>query len=57
MDLGSLWLWEKQKLPCIIREETGNPAIDDLRERVSELAGIDLNTFFDGNGSGGAAST
>ncbi len=37
-------------------QESGNPAIDDLRERVAELAGINLTDFLEegkGAGSGG----
>jgi hypothetical protein len=52
MNLGTLWTWEKQKLPCRIRQESGNPAIDDLRERVAELAGINLAEFLDDNAAG-----
>lgn len=42
MELDKLWQWEKRKLPCVIRSETGNPAADDLRERFAELAKTDL---------------
>ncbi len=42
MGLDKLWQWEKRKLACRIRPETGNPAGDDLRERFAELAGADL---------------
>lgn len=42
MQLDELWQWEKRKLACRIRPETGNPAGDDLRERLAELAGVDL---------------
>jgi hypothetical protein len=52
MNLGTLWTWEKQKLPCRIRQESGNPAIDDLRERVAELAGINLAEFLDDTAAG-----
>ena len=35
-------------------QESGNPAVDDLRERVAELAGIDLVDFLEeGKGSWG----
>jgi hypothetical protein len=55
MDLGRLWSWEKKKLPCKVRTESGNPAVDDLRERVAELAGISLSDFLD-DGSPGVSS-
>ena len=42
MELNSLWPWQKRKLACRVRPETGNPAGDDLRERFAELAGADL---------------
>jgi len=42
MELDKLWQWERRKLPCVIRTETGNPAADDLRERFAELAKTDL---------------
>jgi hypothetical protein len=42
MDLGNLWEWDYKKLGCRIRVETGNPAGDDLRERIAELAKVDL---------------
>lgn len=41
---------------AIDEQESGNPAIDDLRERVAELAGINLTDFLEegkGTGSGG----
>ncbi|CAM9785845.1 unnamed protein product [Chrysoparadoxa australica] len=47
MDLGALWKWEKKKLPCKIREESGNPAVDDLRERVADLAGVNLGDVYE----------
>lgn len=37
-------------------QESGNPAVDDLRERVAELAGINLVDFLEegkGTGAGG----
>lgn len=35
-------------------QESGNPAVDDLRERVAELAGINLTDFLEeGKGAGG----
>lgn len=42
MELANLWQWEKRKLPCKIRPETGNPSGDALRERLAELAGVNL---------------
>lgn len=42
MDLDKLWQWERKKLPCHVRQETGNPSGDDLRERFAELAGVNL---------------
>jgi hypothetical protein len=42
MELDRLWQWDKRKLGCKIRIETGNPAADDLRERLADLAGVDL---------------
>ena len=42
MDLDKLWQWERRKLPCHVRHESGNPSGDDLRERFAELAGVNL---------------
>ena len=42
MDLDKLWQWERRKLPCHVRQESGNPSGDDLRERFAELAGVNL---------------
>lgn len=42
MELDKLWQWQKRKLACRVRVETGNPAGDDLRERFAELAKVDL---------------
>jgi hypothetical protein len=47
MDLDRLWQWDKRKLACRIRHETGNPAADDLRERLAELAGVNLKDLLD----------
>ena len=47
MDLDRLWQWDKRKLACRIRQETGNPAADDLRERLAELAGVNLKDLLD----------
>jgi hypothetical protein len=41
MDLDRLWSWDSRKLACRVRVENGNPQCDELRERFSELAGID----------------
>lgn len=39
-------------------QESGNPAVDDLRERVAELAGINLTDFLEeGKGTGGGGQT
>lgn len=42
MDLNNLWQWERKKLPCRIRAESGNPGGDDLREQLADLAGVNL---------------
>lgn len=42
MDLGSAWAWDTKKLACKIRAESGNPAIDELRLRLSEMAGVPI---------------
>ena len=42
MNLDKLWSWDKKKIPSKIRQETGNPAADDLRERLVELVGGNL---------------
>jgi hypothetical protein len=42
MNLDKLWAWDKKKIPSKIRQETGNPAADDLRERLVELVGGNL---------------
>ncbi|KAH8044263.1 ubiquitin-protein transferase [Aureococcus anophagefferens] len=39
MNLGDLWGWEKRKLGCRIRAETQNPALDEIRERLSKMSG------------------
>ena len=38
MDLGDLWEWEKRKLACRVREESHDPGLDDVRERLGDLA-------------------
>ena len=41
MNLGNdLWTWRKQKLGCRIREETGNPAVDEIRDQLSRMTGV-----------------
>lgn len=40
MNLGDQWEWDTRKLACRIRPETGNPAMDELRQRLSELTGV-----------------
>lgn len=42
MDLETLWQWERKKLPCRVRPETGNPGRDDLQEQLAALAGVPL---------------
>ena len=42
MDLGRNWDWDTRKLPCKIRPESGNPAIDELRQRLSDLTGVPI---------------
>lgn len=42
MNLGEHWGWEKRKLGCRIREETGNPAYDDIRDELAKLTGVEL---------------
>ncbi|KAH8061479.1 ubiquitin-protein transferase [Aureococcus anophagefferens] len=42
MNLGDLWGWEKRKLGCRIRAETQNPALDEIRERLSKMSGVDV---------------
>jgi hypothetical protein len=43
MELETLWQWERKKLPCRIRPETGNPGRDDLQEQLAALAGVPLH--------------
>lgn len=45
--------------PCVYNfQESGNPAVDDLRQQVAELAGINLTNFFEeGRGAGGGGPT
>jgi len=38
MNLENDWDWDDRKLPCKVRIETGNPAADDLRDRLREIA-------------------
>jgi len=45
MNLEKKWDWERRKLACKVRIETGNPGADELRSRICELVGIDYSTF------------
>ena len=45
--LRELWEWNENKLPCKIRNESGNPAADELRERLAELVGMDLKKIIE----------
>ena len=47
MDLGSLWQWNPRKLPCSVRQDAGNPTVDDLREKLAEIAGVNLRDIID----------
>ncbi|GMH51099.1 hypothetical protein TrST_g8590 [Triparma strigata] len=38
MDLDHKWDWEERKLPCKVKTESGNPAADELRARLREIA-------------------
>ena len=40
--LDKIWSWDKKKITCPIQNQTGNPAADDLRERLVELVGGNL---------------
>jgi hypothetical protein len=40
MNLDKLWQWERKKLPCRIRHESGNPAGDELRQRLADLVKV-----------------
>jgi hypothetical protein len=42
MDLDKKWFWKSRVLDCRVRPETGNPAGDDLRERLAALTGVPL---------------
>ena len=46
MDLDRLWSWSKKKMGGV-SHEASNPAMDDLRERLAELAGVDLKQLLD----------
>ncbi|GMI42661.1 hypothetical protein TrCOL_g2892 [Triparma columacea] len=37
MNLDDKWDWNDKKLPCKVRIESGNPAADDLRDRLREM--------------------
>ena len=47
MDLEKLWSWSRKKLPGGISHDASNPAMDDLRERLAELAGVDLKQLLE----------
>ena len=47
MNLSKLWKWDKKKINCDVKQESGNPAFDDLRERLAELAGVNLKDLLD----------
>ena len=38
MNLDVKWDWDNRKLPCKVKIETGNPAADELRARLREIA-------------------
>ena len=38
MDLHQKWDWDNRKLPCKVKVESGNPAADELRARLREIA-------------------
>lgn len=42
MNLRELWEWEKRKLGCRIRVESGNPAYDEIREELSRMTGVEV---------------
>ena len=42
MQLDKKWFWKNRVLDCRVRVETGNPAGDDLRERLAALTGVPL---------------
>ena len=43
--VDTAWSWEKRKI--LVRSESGNPGFDDLRERLAELAGVNLKDLLD----------
>ena len=43
--VDTAWSWEKRKI--LVRQESGNPGFDDLRERLAELAGVNLKDLLD----------
>lgn len=45
MDLGKKWLWDKRKIAGNVHQS--NPGFDDLRERLAELAGVNLKDLLD----------
>ena len=34
--------WDTRKLGCRIREETGNPAVDELRAQLTKISGVEV---------------
>ena len=42
MQLDKKWFWKNRVLDCRVRVESGNPAGDDLRERLAALTGVPL---------------
>ena len=38
LSLDELWEWKDKKIPCRVREESGDPAVDDIREQLNGLA-------------------
>ena len=43
--VDTAWSWEKRKI--LVRQESGNPGFDDLRERLAELAGVNLKDLLE----------
>lgn len=42
MNLGKDWEWSNKKLACKVRPESGNPSIDELRDRLSDMSGVPI---------------
>lgn len=45
MELDKKWDWERRKLACKIRIETGNPGSDELSQQMCKLLDIDFASF------------